>query len=164
MTEPRVVRIEYKLMDSYSDEDGVEHILKDEALKLPRLPTKSKREDAGYDVYSAQDGVVPGRGSCNFHTGVRVACPLGWFYSVRGRSGLGFKGVEPFIGTLDATYNGELRILLYNLSDQPYEVHKGDRIAQIILEEQIEMDPHLVDEFSPEYDKRGHAGFGSSGR
>lgn len=155
---PESVRIEYKFIESYVDEKGNEHILEG------KLPTKSKREDAGYDVYSAQSGVVPPRGSANFHTGVRIACPLGWFYSVRGRSGLGFKGVQPFIGTLDATYNGELRILLYNLGDQPYEVHKGDRIAQIIIEKQYEMDPHLVEKFSPEYDKRGSAGFGSSGK
>ncbi len=154
------IRVEWKKMPGYSgnfvDKDG-------NVQQLPKLPSKSRKTDAGYDVYSAMDGVIPAGGCMNFHSGVRLACSIGWFYSVRGRSGLGFKNIQPFIGTLDATYNGQLRILLLNHSDVDYTVHKGDRIAQIIFERQVEMDPVEVEEFSPEYDQRGIAGFGSSG-
>jgi dUTP pyrophosphatase len=158
----RYVDVEFMLMPEYSGEyvcekSGNRHT-------LPRLPDRKRETDAGYDCYSAEDGVVPAGGCRNFHTGVRLACPIGWFYSIRGRSGLGFSNVEPFIGTLDATYNGELRVLLSNASDKDFEIKKGDRIAQIIFEEQISMRPREVKEFSPEYDKRGVAGFGASGR
>ena len=159
--EPGKVRVEFKFIDEYVgeyvDKDG-------NAQKLPKLPYKSSHEDAGYDVTSAESGLILPGESMNFHSGVRVACPLGWFYSIRGRSGLGFKGIQPFIGTLDATYNGQLRVLLFNFGNQPYQVNKGDRIAQIIFERQVEMDPVQVEEFSKEYDKRGTKGFGSSGK
>lgn len=159
--EPHKVRIEYKKILAYASKvvtsDGVE-------IDLPKLPTKSRKSDAGYDVYSAEDGVIPAGGFRNFHTGIRVACPLGWFYSVRGRSGLGFKNIQPFIGTLDATYNGELKILLLNHSTEDYNVNKGDRIAQIIFEKQHEIIPVEVEEFSDEYDVRGTSGFGDSGK
>ena len=131
---------------------------------VPKLPSKKRIQDAGYDVYSAEEGVVPAHGHHNFNTGIRLSVPEGWFYSVRGRSGLGFKNVQPFIGTIDATYNGHLRILLLNFGDKPLQVKVGDRIAQLIFEEQIEMRPKLVESFSEDYDLRGQAGFGSSGR
>ena len=57
-----------------------------------------------------------------------------------------------------------LLILLMNHGNLPYKVNKGDRIGQIVIEEQIEMEPVEVEEFSPEYDKRGRAGLGSSGK
>lgn len=144
--------------DTFTDDEG-------NTQKVPKFPTRKRVTDAGYDVYSAESGVVPPRSSKNFHTGIRLACPVGYFYSVRGRSGLGFKNIQPFIGTLDSTYNGELKILLINYSDKPHYVHKGDRIAQIIFEEQIDIrNAKEVEEFSPEYDQRGQAGFGSSGK
>jgi dUTP pyrophosphatase len=93
-----------------------------------------------------------------------MAVPYGWYYEIKGRSGLGFSGVQPFIGTLDATYNGFLRVLLFNLSNKDYQVNKGDRIAQILFHKQIEMISKEVTQFSPEYDKRGKSGFGSSGK
>ena len=138
-----------------------------------KIPSKKRLEDAGYDITSIEGGVVqPGTksdpgfepGYKMFKTGIRVAVPLGYFISVRGRSGLGFQGIQPFIGTLDSTFNGELYILLVNHGNQPYKVNKGDRIAQIVIEEQIALDLTEVEEFSPEYDKRGRAGLGSSGK
>ena len=134
-----------------------------------KVPSKKRPEDAGYDVTSIEEGEIPSGkfwkpGHKVFRTGIRIAVPSGYFISVRGRSGLGFQGVQPFIGTLDATYNGELLILLMNHSNKPYTVNKGDRIAQIVIEEQIAIEPVEVEEFSPEYDKRGRAGFGSSGK
>jgi dUTP pyrophosphatase len=154
------VRVEFNKIKEweshYVDDKGETHL-------LPRKPTRKRTTDAGYDVYAAEDGtILPGE-SRNFHTGVRVAVPPGWFYSVRGRSGLGFKNVQPFIGTIDATYNGELLILLMNTGNEAHTVHKGDRIAQVIFEEQIHAEFVEVDEFSAEYNQRGKAGFGSSG-
>ena len=163
MKEPsamKTVRAEFKLMSEY-EENGKIVPLDPEFVKLP---AKKHQEDAGYDVTSAESGVIKAGDCRNFHTGVRVAVPLGWYYEVKGRSGLGFDGIIPFNGILDSTYNGELRILLFNHSEKDYHVNKGDRIAQILFYEQVEMNPKEVEEFSPEYDKRGIAGFGSSGR
>ena len=156
----KTLRVEFKKIDKwqgeYTDSNG-------ETQQLPRIPTRKRSTDAGYDVYAAEGGtILPGE-SKNFHTGIRVAVQPGWFYSVRGRSGLGFKNIQPFIGTIDATYNGELLILLMNTGNEAHTVHKGDRIAQIIFEEQIHAEFIEVEEFSDDYNQRGVAGFGSSG-
>jgi dUTP pyrophosphatase len=154
------VRVEFKLETEFVNDDGTVIKFDPEHVKLP---AKKRDEDAGYDVFSAEEGIIPSKGFQAFHTGVRLAVPFGWYYEIKGRSGLGFKGVCPFIGTLDATYNGFIRILLFNLSDEDYQVNKGDRIAQVLFHRQYEMIPFLVNEFSEKYDKRGRAGFGSSG-
>lgn len=155
------VRVEFKLEDKFVYKDG--KIIEFDP-RYVKLPAKKKKEDAGYDIVSAETAVIPAGGRYNFHTGVRMAVPYGWYYEIKGRSGLGFSGVEPFIGTLDATYNGFLRVLLFNFSDTDYHVNKGDRIAQILFHKQVEMVAVEVDKFSPDYDKRGTSGFGSSGK
>lgn len=147
------VRVEFQIIDEFVSESFT-----------PQLPNKKKDEDAGYDVFSAEQGVIPANGCYNFHTGIKMAVPLGWYYEIKGRSGLGFKGIQPFIGTLDATYNGELRVLLFNFSKEDYQVNKGDRIAQVLFHKQFAMNAVEVANFSPQYDKRGEAGFGSSGK
>lgn len=159
--EPEVVRVEFKLETQFTDKDGTVLEFDPEFVKFP---AKKRREDAGYDIFSAEEATIPAGGRRNFHTGVRLAVPMGWYYEIKGRSGLGFSGVEPFIGTLDATYNGFLRVLLFNFSDEDYHVHKGDRIAQILFHKQFEMLPVEVEEFSEAYNKRGVSGFGSSGK
>jgi len=157
--EMKTVKVEFKKIEEF---EGTV-VLDGKTIELPKLPDKQRETDAGYDCYSAEEGtVLPGQ-SHNFHTGVRIACPKGFFYSIRGRSGLGFKNIQPFIGTIDSAFNGALRILLLNHGTKPYHVHKGERIAQIIFEEQIKMDPIEVKKFSKDYDIRGIAGFGSSG-
>ena len=155
------VRAEFKLETSFTAPDGSVTQFDPECVKLP---SRKRREDAGYDLFSAEDILVPARGKIVIHTGVRLAVPLGWYYEIKGRSGLGFSGIFPFIGTLDATYNGYIRVMLLNYGDEDYQVHKGDRIAQILFHEQVEAEFVEVEEFSPEYDKRGANGFGSSGR
>lgn len=128
------------------------------------LPSKNRPEDAGYDIYTVETKTIPPRSITSFSTGVRVACSIGWFMSIRGRSGLGFKGVKPFIGTIDSTFNGPLKVLLENCTDEPYLVNKGERIAQLVIERQTEAVFVEVEKFSPEYDRRGTDGFGSSGK
>lgn len=154
------VRVEFKLEKQFVEKDGSIIEFEPEFVKLP---SKKRDEDAGYDLFSAEEGLVPSKGFANFHTGVRLAVPFGWYYEIKGRSGLGFKGVCPFIGTLDATYNGYIRVMLFNFGDEDYKVNKGDRIAQILFHRQYEMIPFEVTEFSDKYSKRGRAGFGSSG-
>jgi dUTP pyrophosphatase len=70
----------------------------------------------------------------------------------------------PSHGIIDAGYCGELQVALFNYTNDPYEVKKYDRVAQIILHKVYNFDLALVDEFGPDYNSRGIAGFGSSGR
>ena len=139
-----------------------------------KFPYRKRETDAAYDIFSYEDVELPpvNRDNPDHHrktlvmvsTGIALSAPPGFYFTIEGRSGLGMAEVVPFRGIIDATYTGELRIGLTNYSDKPYHVKKYERIAQVIVHRQIDMEIVVVDEFSPEYDQRGQAGFGSSGK
>jgi dUTP pyrophosphatase len=97
-------------------------------------------------------------------TGLFLEIPLGYEGQVRARSGLSIKNgitLVNCVGTIDSDYRGELKIPIINLGDQPFEIRKGDRIAQLIVtkyENVIWEDAKEIEESS-----RGHGGFGSTG-
>jgi dUTP pyrophosphatase len=129
-----------------------------------KLPSRSRVTDAGYDLYSIEDVVVEPHKVINIHTGIKLSTPPGYFYTIEGRSSMWQKGVMPFSAVVDATYTGEVMIALLNLTDNNIEIKKYDRVAQIILQKIYGCDIIIVDDFGPEYNQRGTAGFGSSGR
>lgn len=98
-------------------------------------------------------------------TGLFIALPAGYEAQVRPRSGLAAKhGVTVLNapGTVDADYRGEVCVILVNLSDTPFEIVPGERIAQLVVarHEQVEWEPvEALDET-----RRGAGGFGSTGR
>lgn len=98
-------------------------------------------------------------------TGLFIALPAGYEAQVRPRSGLAAKhGITVLNtpGTIDADYRGEIKVILVNLSDQPFEIAPGERIAQMVIarHEQVEWDPvEVLDETT-----RGAGGFGSTGK
>lgn len=97
-------------------------------------------------------------------TGLFLEIPLGYEGQVRARSGLSIKNgitLVNCVGTIDSDYRGELKIPIINLGDQPFEIKKGDRIAQLIVtkhEQVIWEEAHEIEQSS-----RGHGGFGSTG-
>lgn len=128
-------------------------------------PIRKRPTDAGYDIISHVDIELPPRGNVDVATGYAISVQRGYYFTVEGRSGLGVKfRIVPFTGTIDACYVGELWVMLTNNSDETFSIRRGDRIAQLIVKEQIDLDIVLVTEFSDEYKSRGTAGFGSSGR
>lgn len=129
-----------------------------------QLPYRKLTTDAGYDLYSIEDVELPPGRSTLVHTGVQIAAPPGYYYTIEGRSSLWMIGIEPSRGIIDATYTGEVVVSLINTSDSPYTVKSGDRIAQIILHKQIHAEFDIVSEFSPWYNQRGNNGFGSTGK
>lgn len=129
-----------------------------------KLPFRKRTTDAGYDLASIENVIIPPHGTVNIHTGLKIACPPGTYFSIEGRSSMWTKGVTPYRGIIDAGYNGDLMITLMNISDTQYEISKGDRVAQLIAHRQYDIDFIHVDQFSPYYNIRGTAGFGSSGK
>jgi len=129
-----------------------------------KVPTRKRTTDAGYDVYSIEEVVIEPHGTKNIHTGVILSCPEGYYITVEGRSSMWVQGVTPFHGIIDSTYCGELMIALMNISDKPYKVNFHDRIAQVIIQRYCNVDIVEVCEFGPDYNQRGVAGFGSSGK
>lgn len=127
-----------------------------------QLPKRAHDSDSGYDVYSVEEVVVPGRGSVVVPVGLTLGfLTKGWWFRVEPRSGLGFKhNLQPHLGIIDNGYRGDLGVKLYNFSDANITLTKGTKIAQLVLY------PHIVAEVSYieealEAD-RGDAGFGST--
>ena len=67
-------------------------------------------------------------------------------------------------GLIDASYRGEVRVIMINHGTQPFEAEAGDRIAQLLIVPAMDDDPVVVDQLPPGGDDRGAGGFGSSGR
>jgi dUTP pyrophosphatase len=98
-------------------------------------------------------------------TGLTIALPPGHEAQVRPRSGLAFKhGVTVLNapGTIDADYRGEIGVLLVNHGDAPFPIHRGERIAQMVVAAVARVE--LVSSGSLPPTKRGSGGFGSTGR
>jgi dUTP pyrophosphatase len=97
-------------------------------------------------------------------TGLFIQLPKGYEAQIRPRSGLAFKfgiSVLNSPGTIDADYRGEIKVLLVNLSDQPFIVKDGERVAQMIISSHEFAEWELTDEL--ESTSRGAGGFGHTG-
>lgn len=95
-------------------------------------------------------------------TGLHIALPEGYEAQVRPRSGLSLKnGIVAILGTIDADYRGEVGVILVNLSDQPFCINPGDRVAQMVVSEVTQVKWNEVREL--EETERGSGGFGSTG-
>src|SRR5450759_1114635 len=106
-----------------------------EGLPIPQYQTEHA---AGVDLHAAVAGeVVLDAGAWKLiPTGIAVAIPEGYEGQVRPRSGLALKhgiGMLNAPGTIDADYRGEIGIILFNFSDKPFTIRRGDRIAQLIF-------------------------------
>jgi dUTP pyrophosphatase len=121
-------------------------------------------EDAGMDVKSLEAAVLEPGVSKAVATGLALEIPSGFEVQIRPRSGLALKHaitVPNAPATIDPGYRGEVKVILLNLGKAPYEVHVGDRIAQMVVAryEAVEWEEGtLADSL------RGEGGFGSSGR
>ena len=128
------------------------------------LPSYSTSEAAGMDIKAADGAGIALGETRMIRTGLAVEIPFGWELQCRSRSGLASKGivVANSPGTIDSDYRGELCVILHNQAHLGvYEVHPGDRIAQLVLAEVPRMKIEEVEELS-ETD-RGEGGFGSTG-
>lgn len=98
-------------------------------------------------------------------TGLFVELPAGYEMQVRPRSGLAAKhGITVLNspGTVDADYRGEVRVILVNLSNTPFEINPGERIAQLVIARHERAEFEIVNELSST--ERGAGGFGSTGK
>ena len=122
------------------------------------------KEDAGMDLCAVEDTTLEPRVPRLVPTGLTIELPPGYEAQVRPRSGLALKhaiSMPNAPGTIDPGYRGEIRVILMNLGPDPYTIHAGDRIAQMIVAkyESVEWLEETLAE-----SKRGAGGFGSSGR
>lgn len=134
--------------------------------ELP-LPAQQHTDDAGYDLHAREDAVLePGGGRAVVPTGLAVAIPPGYAGFVLPRSGLALKhGITCLNapGLIDPQYRGELKVLLVNTDPvDAYTVHRGDRIAQLVIQSVASVEWLEVDALDTT--TRDAYGFGSTGR
>ncbi len=135
----------------------------DDALDL--LPSKAHEDDAAFDLKSRKDLEIAPHCTCLVPTGLFIELPVGYEAQVRPRSGLALKHSVTVLnspGTIDAGYRGEVGVILINHGESAFNIRRGDRIAQML----VQALPSVVLEPSDELSSsdRGAGGFGSSGK
>ena len=131
------------------------------------LPTQAHDDDAGYDLYANADvTLAPAGGRALVPTGFALAIPPGYGGLVLPRSGLALKHGITLLNTpglIDPQYRGEVKCLLLNTDPtSAYNVHRGDRIAQLVIQHVEYVEWQLVDALDET--ARDAFGFGSTGR
>lgn len=128
------------------------------------LPAYAHASDAGMDVRSVEDVVIPAGGRALVHTGLVMLLPPGYEAQVRPRSGLALKhGITVLNtpGTIDSGYRGEVGVILANFGSEGFAVAKGDKIAQIVVAPVTQA--AIEEAYEIDETDRGAGGFGSTG-
>ncbi|OON86920.1 dUTP diphosphatase [Pyramidobacter sp. C12-8] len=100
------------------------------------LPEYATDQAAGMDLRASEDLVLESGQIAGVGTGLHIELPAGYEAQIRPRSGLALKhgiSVPNAPGTIDADYRGEIRVILVNLGREPFPIHAGDRIAQMVV-------------------------------
>lgn len=171
-----------EMQGSYHYSQNV-HILMDEGCE-DLIPSKAHDDDAGYDLRSKEDITLAPMSVTLVHTGVHICMhpkvdrSMGldivqyhMLADVRSRSGLALKQglfVLNSPGTIDQSYKGEICVIMFNTKQEPYQIKRGDRIAQLVFLYQpithlISVDKEEFESLDTDSD-RGSGGFGSTGR
>lgn len=139
------------------------------------IPTRNNPDDCGLDLYALENvELYPGTVK-KIRTGIaaQLEFSLGEVFVygfkkfglfIHDRSGLGSKGIHRFAGIVDQSYTGELLIILFNSNstDDPFIINKGDKIAQLVIQEIFT--PEVIEVDQLDETARGDKGFGSSGK
>jgi len=128
-------------------------------------PKYAHHGDAGMDLYSSENCIInPGERKL-VSSGIKLAIPEGYEVQIRPRSGLALKNGITVLntpGTIDHQYRGVVGVILINHSNAPFEVKKGERIAQMVFSKFESAELREVNELSET--ARGEGGFGSTGK
>lgn len=126
------------------------------------LPTRAHPDDAGLDLYSAENITLPPQCGKAIRTGIAVALPKMHVGLIADRSSLAKKGLKCAGGVIDAGYRGEIQIVLWNLSREEIKLNQGERIAQLLILPVATPSP--IEVTTLDETLRGKNGFGSSGK
>jgi len=126
------------------------------------IPSYSLPGDAGMDMYSVEDAVIEAGERKLISTGISIELPEGFVSLVWDKSGIALKkGIKTMGGVIEHTYRGEYKIILFNTSKEKFEIKKGDKIAQVLIQPIVTAEIEEVEELSDSV--RGKGGFGSTG-
>lgn len=128
------------------------------------MPYRAKYGDAGFDLFSINQVIIPAQSFRIVPTGVIIEIPVGCYGQVAGRSSLASKGVWPIGGVIDSGYRGEIGVILYNSTNENFIVGKNDKVAQLVLVHIMHnCKLVLTDKSELTTTERGANGFGSTG-
>ncbi|XP_063229280.1 deoxyuridine 5'-triphosphate nucleotidohydrolase [Bacillus rossius redtenbacheri] len=136
--------------------------------RIPRTPTRlptcgAATVAAKHQQLRAYEVVVPPRGKQLVKTDIQIELPPGCYGRIAPRSGLAYHNhIDVGAGVIDEDYRGNVGVLLFNHSEQPFVVKRGDRIAQLICQRIFYPDLVEVEDLSDT--ERGENGFGSTGK
>lgn len=119
-------------------------------------------EDAGFDIYAIKDVTVKAFEVATVPTGIAFTSPKGYYGQIKTRSSMGKQGMRVHPGVIDRGYTGEVAIIVTNLTSRDYEVHAGERVAQLLILPVPDMEVEEVKELPSS--SRGTGGLGSTGR
>ena len=125
-------------------------------------PTKGHMNDAGWDLYAFVTVAIPAGATVLVSTGISIAVPKEHVALIWDRSSMGVKGVHRHAGVIDSGYRGDVKVCLHNTTKEPYHIERGDRIAQMLIQEAPNFIQHVVHELDST--DRGDGGFGSTGK
>jgi len=129
------------------------------------VPAYQTEQSAGMDLLANESVFLQSLERKLIGTGLYLELPSGYEAQIRPRSGLAYKhGITVLNSpaTIDADYRGEIKVLLFNCSNEKFKVNKGDRIAQMVITAYTKAELVLVEEL--ESTVRGEGGFGSTGK
>jgi dUTP pyrophosphatase len=140
----------------------MKHILRVQRISEDsKLPIYGHPGDAGLDLFSAEDvDLAPGL-VFPVPTGIKIAVPDGFVGLVWDKSGISLKGIHRLAGVVDSGYRGEVKVVLINLGTEIFQIAKGMKVAQLLVQPVLSV---LVEETDNLDDtSRGADGFGSTG-
>lgn len=126
-----------------------------------KLPSYGHKGDAGLDLFSCADYVLGAGEVKAIQTGIKVAIPRGYVGLIWDKSGISLKGIHKLAGVVDAGYRGEVQVVMINLGNAPYEIKKGMKIAQMLIQPINEVE--VIETEDLDDTLRGEDGFGSTG-
>lgn len=129
------------------------------------LPRQGTPGSAGYDLFTNKEVLLNPHATKLVPTGCYMAIPQGYHGKIVLRSSTGLKTpirMANQVGIIDSDYRGEIKLPLENTSDRPLRIWAGERLCQIIIEKNIDVDYVAVEDLSPT--ERGEGGFGSTNK
>lgn len=127
-------------------------------------PLRAHALDAGLDLRTPVDVIIPAHGSEIMDLGIHFEIPESWFGKLESKSGLNLMN-KVFCGggVIDSGFTGNIKVRLYNFGDTDYTFKRGDKVVQIVFLPISTPELVKVDKFTNEYE-RGNSGYGSSGK
>lgn len=158
-----ILTLEQALEQNTPSQSPIKLHLKVQRLKPgAKLPQRALVGDAAFDLFCADYYSIPPYGQALVSTGLKLAIPMGYAGLIWDKSGLASQGITTLGGVIDASYRGEVMVVIKNLSEDDFHIEPGQKIAQLII--QAIAQPEIIEQNITDQTERQSGGFGSTGK